>query len=171
MNDSERWTTAFALALAAHFLVLRAGWIKAEIPGRPGPSVVVEISRGGSRSEDAPGADIRFERNAGDEEVDAAAQRRRIYRRYLDDIGEAVHVRRFEYGRRDLIGVAVYGFVVEPDGSFSRIELRSSSGNADLDSAAGRSVRAASGIVKRPAELGNEPIAVILPIKYQYGLR
>ena len=169
MNDAERWTAALVLALAVHFFILQPSWLRLERPGSTGQMVLVHLSANQVRVGENPGVNI-LDAHSSNDEANLADQRRKIYNRYLDEISDAIHARRFEYGRRDLIGVAEFGFIIEPSGMFSNIELLGGSGHPDLDRAAEHAVQAASGVVKRPLELGSENIAVLMPIKYQYDL-
>lgn len=171
MNDTERWAAAVALALAAHFFILQPDWIP---PAEAGPgerALILRLAPNQARLGNAPGLDLRLGPESSADEARLADRRRKAYERYLEEIGAAVHARRFDYGRRDLIGVAVFSFLARPDGSFDRPELISSSGDPELDRAAALAVAAAGGKVKRPPELAEEEIVVILPVKYQYGLR
>ncbi|MDY0276079.1 MAG: energy transducer TonB [Desulfomicrobium sp.] len=169
MSDTERWTAAIILALSAHFFILQADWKKDSL-GISGQMVQVRLSQSRVRIGDGPGVDIVSGGSESSDEARLADERRKIYNRYMDDIGAAIHSRRFAYGREDLIGMAVFSFIVDYSGAFRQIKMLSSSGDSELDKAASHAVHLASATVKRPAELGKEPIAVILPVKYQYGL-
>ena len=169
MDDAERWIAALVLALAAHFFILQPSWLRLERPSSTGQMVLVQFSTNQVQAGENPGVNI-LDAHSGSDEASLADQRRKVYNRYLDEISDAIHARRFEYGRRDLIGVAEFGFIIEPSGMFSNITLLGSSGHRDLDRAAEHAVRAASGVIKRPSELGSENIAVLMPIKYQYEL-
>lgn len=169
MSDMERWAAAIVLALAAHFFILQPAWIKGGGSSPAGQLVLVRLAPSQVRAGDAPGLSITGER-AGDEDSNLADQRRKAYNRYLDDISDAIHARRFDYGRTDLIGVTELGFIIGWDGNFNKIWLVKSSGRPELDKAAEHAVRAASGVVRRPSELGSENLAVIMQVKYQYDL-
>lgn len=101
----------------------------------------------------------------------AQDKRREIFLQYLEDISAMVHSMRFVTGSRELIGIASYTFYVQPDGKFSNIRLKNSSGKAALDKAAYEAIKASSGKVKRPKAIGLQPIPVLQEVRYQYGLR
>lgn len=173
MTQREALWTGIGLSLFAHFMLLLYTPEPSEAPSF---SAVLRMdlessaaSAIGERGVDLSSAALRDP--ASSEAARAAERKRRAFLRYLDAIDEAVHARRLETGGTDLIGVAVYAFFVRADGSFTEPELRNSSGNSRLDAAARRAILAASGKVRRPAEIGREPIPVILEVKYQYGLR
>lgn len=173
MTEREALWTGVVLSLFVHFLLL------SHAPGPPDQaafSAVVrlemESSAASARRErglDVAAAAPGEKRDA--EAARAAERKRRAFLHYLDAIDEAVHARRLETGGTDLIGVAVYTFLARADGTFSEPALRSSSGDPRLDASARRAILAASGTVRRPAEIGSEPVPVILEVKYQYGLR
>ena len=108
---------------------------------------------------------------AGADEEKQIEQRRRVYAEYLEAVTLEIHAHRLDFGRRDLIGIAVFDFVVDADGFFTGVKLRKSSGDPMLDDVARRAVLAASGRVKRPKILGPMPIAVEEEVRFQYGLR
>lgn len=99
-----------------------------------------------------------------------AQKRRQIYQRYIEEVSLAIHARRLDFGHRDLIGLASFRFVIDANGLFGDIELVNSSGNAVLDDVARRAIAAASGKVKRPRELGNEPLTMFEEVRFQYNL-
>lgn len=62
-------------------------------------------------------------------------------------------------------------FAIDPDGCFSDIRLRKTSGNPELDLAALNAVRSASCVVKRPKDIATGEIELTQEIRFQYGLR
>ncbi|MDO5532623.1 energy transducer TonB [Sutterella sp.] len=108
---------------------------------------------------------------AGDEESKAVEKRRMLYQRYIEEVSDEIHAHRLDSGRSDLIGIAAVAFRADAAGIFHGIVLRKSSGNPELDEASLRAVRASSGKVKRPKELGTGDITVVEEVRFQYGLR
>lgn len=173
MTEREALWTGVGLSLFIHFLLLSH---TPDAPERPAFSAVVRMdmessaaAAGRERGVDVVAAVPRESRES--EEAGAAERKRRAFLRYLDAIDEAVHARRLDTGGSELVGVAVYAFLARADGAFTELELRSSSGDPRLDASARRAILAASGTVRRPAEIGPEPVPVMLEVKYQYGLR
>lgn len=172
MTEREALWTGIGLSLFAHFMLLL---YTPQPSDPPSFSAVLRMdlessaaAAPGERGVDLSSAAPQDPRAS--EAARAAERKRRAFLRYLDAIDEAVHARRLETGGTDLIGVAVYTFLARADGSFSEPRLRASSGDPRLDAAARRAILAADGKVRRPAEIGSEPIPVILEVKYQYGL-
>lgn len=170
MTERECLLTGLALSLFAHFCLLSGtgGTPETETAG-----TYVSVTLSSSALAQGPGKGTGIgtpspEQLAGRE---AADRRRAAYLRYLEDIDDCVHAHRLDGGETGLIGVAKYGVTVLSDGTFADIVLLSSSGSARLDEAAKRAIEAASGRVKRPAITGEDPIPVLLYVKYQYGLR
>lgn len=112
-----------------------------------------------------------FVTTQGTDEAKLAQKRRKIYLDYLDAVSAAVHGHRLDTGDASLIGIAGFSFVIDVNGRFSSVTLRKSSGDPKLDAAAERAIRAASGEVKRPKVLGDQPMTVFEEVRYQYGLR
>lgn len=107
----------------------------------------------------------------GDEASKIAQERRRVYLAYLEAVSLAVHGHRLDHGNASLIGIARFSFVIDAEGRFSSICLLETSGDEQLDAAARRAIERASGEVKRPQILGDEPMIVFEDVRYQYGLR
>jgi TonB family protein len=169
MTDSERLWTGIVLSLFLHFgLTLMRGPEQADRqPFRAmlemdSQSVLVHesVQTGTGLQQAAP---------QNREEAEKLDRKRRAYLRYLDEVDDAIHARRFS-GARDLIGFAVCSFTIAQDGSFSDVALVRSSGDKRLDASALNAVRAASGVVNRPPIIGPDPIHVSLQVKYQYAL-
>lgn len=177
MTDGERWRVAFVLALALHFFILQPDWDVKEKSVAVSHALLVNLSPGIARGGNQPGVAMRLgqleadEAGAMDEAGAIADRRRKAYNGFIAGVAEEVHRRRFDSGRQDLIGVATFSFIVRGDGSFAELILVNTSGKPALDAAAENAIRAASGKIRRPAELGNESISIIIPIKYQYALR
>ncbi len=72
---------------------------------------------------------------------------------------------------KDAVGIALVVFHADAGGRFFGIQLKKSSGDKVLDEAAVRAVRAASGKVKRPKELGTHDITIFEEVRFQYGLK
>ena len=169
MTDSERLWTGIVLSLFLHFgLVIAHGPEPAEhkpfraVLEMDDQSILVHeaVQTGTGLQQAAP-----HDR----EEAEKLDQKRRAYLRYLDDVDDAIHARRFS-GDMSLIGYAVCAFTINPDGTFRDASVIRSSGNPRLDASALHAVRSASGVVKRPAIIGPDPIHVSLQVKYQYSL-
>lgn len=112
-----------------------------------------------------------FAPETGSAERKLIEERRRIYAEFLEEVAMAIHSHRLDFGHPDLIGIAAFTFVINPDGTFSNVRLIRTSGNPVLDDVARRATLAASGRVKRPKILGTAPIAVENEVRFQYGLR
>ena len=169
MTDSERLWTGIVLSLFLHFgLTLTQGPEPADrqpfraVLEMDSQSVLVHesVQTGTGLQQAAP-----HDR----EEAEKLDQKRRAYLRYLDEVDDAIHARRFS-GARDLIGYAVCAFTIDPDGGFQDVTLIRSSGDRRLDASALNAVRSASGVVSRPAIIGPDPIHGSLQVKYQYAL-
>lgn len=171
MTDGERLWTGVALSLFLHFSLTLIHASPRE--DAPVFRAVLEmdsestLSRGGSR----PGTGLQSSSESDRAEAERLNQKRRAYLRYLDDVDDAIHARRLDSGDDSLIGVALTSFTIAGDGTFHEVRIVTSSGRPELDASALRAVRAASGVVRRPAILGAEPIHVSLPVKYQYNLK
>ncbi|MCQ2444293.1 MAG: TonB family protein [Mailhella sp.] len=171
MTDGQRIAAGIAASLFLHFCLLTGRFAMQEAPDTF--RAVLEIE-GESAARAAPpkqGTGIHSASPQTKEEAEEADRKRRAYLRYLDAVDAAVHARRLEVGAEDLIGVAVCAFDIHADGGFSEPSVLRSSGDARLDDAALRAIRAAGGAVKRPAILGTDVIRMTLEVKYQYGLR
>lgn len=170
MTDSERFGTALALALFAHFAFLYI-----EVPYDEGGHVNVrqvselETSSFASQSVEEGLALEAVSSPSADQQ--AANKRHEVRQLFLEDVCAAIHARRFIMGDRSLIGFAVYSLVIDGKGFFSDIHVEQSSGKPDLDKAAFIAIQSASGIVKRPSLLGDDAIQLILSVKYQYDLQ
>ncbi|MBP3731266.1 MAG: TonB family protein [Mailhella sp.] len=169
MTDSERLWTGIALSLFLHFgIVISHGPDPEEhkpfraILEMDGQSVLVqEAVQTGTGLQQASPHDR--------EEAEKLDQKRRAYLRYLDDVDDAIHARRFS-GDTSLIGFAICSFTINSDGTFSDASVIRTSGDPRLDASALHAVHSASGVVKRPAIIGPDPIHVSLQVKYQYSL-
>ena len=169
MTDSERLWTGIVLSLFLHFgLTLTRG---PEPMDRQPFRAVLEMESQSVLVQESVQTDTGLQQAAphNREEAERLDKKRRAYLRYLDDVDDAIHARRFS-GAKDLIGFAVCSFTIAPDGSFSDVALIRSSGDRRLDASALNAVRSASGIVKRPPIIGPDPIHVSLQVKYQYAL-
>lgn len=171
MTDRECLGAALAISIFAHFVFL-VGHHAQEAPAGPAHTVLqMQMDSPASAASGDPGLGVANATAEQLRDMRAAQQKRRAFLEYLEAIDQAVHDRRFESGQTDLIGVAVYSFVVDNEGRFSDIRLHAPSSSPRLDEAARRAVVAASGKVKRPAIIGHDPVAVLVEVKYQYGLR
>ena len=171
MTDGERLWTGIVLSLFLHFSLTLVHAPEEQTP--PVFRAILEmdsestLSRGTTR----PGTGLEAASKSDRDEAEKLNQKRRAYLRYLDDVDDAIHARRLDAGDTSLIGVALAAFTIAPDGTFHDVRIVTSSGRAQLDASALRAVRAASGVVRRPAILGTDPIHVSLPVKYQYDLK
>ncbi len=171
MTDGERIRTGVALSLFAHFLLFVSPWQMQEKPASFEATVSLDMESLATMGTSRQGFGVSSPSEAAREEARLADMKRRAFLRYLQDVDDAVHARRFIQGGDDLIGVATCGFTIDAANRFSEPALLKSSGDSRLDAAALAAVRAASGVVKRPKIIGDEKIPVTLQIKYQYGLR
>jgi protein TonB len=171
MTYSERIWTGLAVSLFAHFLFLTTHFAPASM--RPSSDTYIDMDVTSVIINDAehPGLGISSYAPPAKTASDLADQRRQAFLKFLDDIDEAVHARRLDVSGSHFLGVAVYGFTIRGDGTFTEPILVASSGNPGLDAAAAQAIRAASGAVKRPPILGGGTIPVVLHVKYQYDLR
>ncbi len=171
MTEKECLYTAVGLSLFAHFLLLIA----------PGPretphqatQVVLQLDMDSvALAPAAPkGVGLSSIRPESTQDAKAADRKRQAFLGYLEAVDQEVHSRRLETGSTGLIGVATCSFVIRPDGTFSEPAVHTSSGDPDLDAAALRAIRAASGKIRRPAIIGTDPVPMTLQVKYQYNLR
>lgn len=171
MNDSERLWTGIVLSLFIHFLfILHPHRTEHVPPSSIALQTVMEMppSTGGHGRNT-----LQLGRRAisQDAEHHLADARRKAFADYLQAVDDAVHARRLDSGKTDLIGVARWRFFILEDGSFTPPILVRSSGSALLDETARRAIMAASKTVKRPAIIGSENIPMILDVKFQYDLR
>lgn len=170
MTDSERLWTGIVLSLFIHFsLALFHGSAPEQV------SVFRAVLEMDSESTLAQGATrqgtgLQSSSPQDREEVEKLDQKRRAYLRYIDEVENVIHARRLASGDTGLIGVALCAFTIQPDGSFSDVQIVSTSGRPALDASALRAIHGASGVVRRPDILGPSPIHVSLPVKYQYEL-
>lgn len=96
----------------------------------------------------------------------------KLTRDFLANVRGALAARKvypFSAERMGVSGSVTVSFVVEPNGSFSAIQVRSSSGHDVLDNAALQTVRGLSGQIARPAELGNVPLRTSVVLRYALG--
>ncbi len=171
MTDASRLYAGLAISLFLHFMLFHLPWSEITALYGQGQRLSHEFTSGApliaeTVSVSLEAADAESARRDG---VDKRAQERR---RYLEDVLQAVHARRFvsPLARREFIGLALFSLTIVPDGTFQHIRLSGGSGNPALDRAAEEAVRQASGVVKRPSILGTEEISLVLPVKYQYAL-
>lgn len=169
MSDSERLWAALVLALFLHFALALIHPKKEDLP--PRFHVLIEQEESSlARRNSAPGLGLEQASAQNETENEQRNKKRQAYLQYLEDVDSAIHARRLAQGERDLIGIALCAFTIAPDGNFSEPRLVASSGRPELDRSALRAIKAASGVVKRPAIIGDEPINLSLAVKYQYGL-
>ena len=171
MTDGERLAVAICLSLTLHYFLFRPLPV-ADATAEPidlstlhvvGTSVVTALA--------PPIAVEAAEVAAKEPAADAADQRQRALRAYLEDVSDAIHARRLaQAGDRQLIGNAVFSLAIAPDGRFSQIRLVHSSGEMALDADARHALDAASGVVGRPKILGSEFLSLTVTVKYQLGL-
>lgn len=171
MTDGERLRTGIALSLFAHFLFFAGHWHMQEKPAHFEATVSLDMESPAAMGKSRQGFGVSSPSEAAQEEARLADMKRRAYLRYLQDVDDAIHARRFIQGGEDLIGVAVCSFMIDQSSRFSEPVLTAGSGDSRLDAAALAAVRAASGVVRRPKIIGDEMIPVTLQVKYQYGLR
>ena len=171
MTDGERLWTGIALSLFLHFSLTLIHVSAQQEP--PVFRAVLEMDSEStlSRSGTRPGTGLQSASESDRDEAEKLNQKRRAYLRYLDDVDDAIHARRLDAGDTSLIGVALAAFTIAPDGTFHDVRIVTSSGRPELDASAIRAVHAASGVIRRPAILGADPIHVSLPVKYQYDLK
>lgn len=170
MTDQERIWTGVAISLFAHFAILSV-----RLPDRPTPTpthvaVPLNLSSSARLNDSGPGLGVEAATAGNAEQERIANMQRRAFLEYLDAVDDAVHAHRLDGGETGLLGVAACSFTIAQDGTFQDIALHASSGHTELDTAALRAVRAASGRVRRPAIIGQEPIPVVLDVKFQYRL-
>lgn len=170
MTDAERMGTAITLALFFHFLIVLYK------PAEPDPPVLMRLevatdeSSTISKERLGEGTGISTAPTPDTPENEQRNKKRQAWLEYLDGVDAAIHARRLFTGREDLIGTTLCAFTILPDGHFTNARIIRSSGNPDLDRDALTAIAAASGVVKRPAIIGNERLEISLWIKYQYGL-
>ena len=171
MTDGERLWTGIALSLFLHFTLLLCDAPEPE--QAPLFRAVLDMDEESTLSQSGArqGTGIQSYSAQDREEAEKLDRKRRAYLRYLDDVDDAIHARRLDFGETSLIGVALCAFTIAPDGTFSDARIVTGSGRPELDASALRAVRAASGVVPRPEILGSAPIHVSLQVKYQYGLQ
>lgn len=175
MTDGERIAAAVAISLALHWVALSAWQVDAAYAAAD-EEITFNIDLSGPEVGVSLAAPITLEQAAlasppSDDAAAAADRRRAAMIRYLDQITDAIHVRRRVAGQGDgLIGNALFRVVIDANGRFADVVLLRGSGDKQLDLDALEAVRAASGAVQRPRILGSGTIAVMLAVKYQFGL-
>lgn len=170
---SESMKIGLAVSAGVHLVLLLAWGGVEEAPVSGGDFLRIDAAVADAVSVAPEGALAIGEFKTGEsaDEEKLAQQRRRIYAQYLEDVDKEIHSRRLDFGRTDLIGIAVFTFQINGDGTFSRISLRDSSGSPQLDDVARKAIAASSGRVKRPKVLGKLPIFIVQEVRFQYGLR
>lgn len=171
MTSAERIWTGLAVSLFAHFLILNTHFAPASLPAASGTYIDMDVASVIINDTEHPGLGIDSYAPQAKSATDTADRRRQAFLKFLDDIDEAVHARRPEVSHGQFLGVAVYGFTIRGDGTFTEPVLVTTSGDPGLDVAASQAIRAASGTVKRPPILGVGALPVVLHVKYQYDLR
>lgn len=168
MTPGERMAAAVAVSLACHY-ALFAGWPAP--PHRNGADTPMVVALTGAEAGLSLAAPISLEQGVPPEPAaDGAADRRRAdLADYLDALAEAVHARRALRSGR-LIGNAQVRVTIGADGRLRDIAAAVSSGDAALDADALDAVTAASGAVPRPRSLGDQPLTLVLTVKYQFSL-
>lgn len=173
MTSAEATRYGILVSLLVHALLF-VSWDSHLEMSMPGQSVVtldVESSRALSREPGGVVLDARMFDPRSANEQRAIEERRRRYFQYIEDVSDAIHARRLQHGQTDLIGLCEVSFAIDPDGCFSDIRLRKTSGNPELDLAALNAVRSASCVVKRPKDIATGEIELTQEIRFQYGLR
>jgi protein TonB len=171
MTYAERIGTGLAVSLFAHFLILTTHFAPAAMPAASDTYIDMDATSVIINDTQHAGLGIDSYSPRTESATDTADRRRQAFLKFLDDIDEAVHARRLDLSGSHYLGVAVYGFTIRGDGSFTEPVLVATSGNPGLDAAASQAIRAASGAVKRPPILGVGTIPIVLHVKYQYDLR
>lgn len=170
MTDAERMGAAITLALFFHFLIALYKPAEPEAPIQMRLEVATDETSAINRERIGEGIGISTARAPDTPENELRNKKRQAWLAYLDEVDSAIHARRLATGRDDLIGTALCAFTILPDGRFTNARIIRSSGNQALDKDATAAIAAASGVIKRPAIIGNERLEISLWIKYQYGL-
>lgn len=170
MSDQERLGAALAIAVFVHFMGLQAHWTQSEAVSSGQQTLVVELSAVAVPSQENGVMALDSLQEPSPEDA-AADMRRKARQTFVEEVSQAIHARRLLEGHAQLIGVALYSFVIDASGAFTDITLQQTSGKPELDRAAFRAIQAASGVVKRPTLLGTGTLQCIVPVKYQYTLQ
>lgn len=170
MSDAAKIGLWVSLSLHALFLILAGGTAGEAAGGKQFVRLSAESLDAIVTAESGALALGAFTSGASDE-AKLAERRREAYLQYLEDIAAEIHSRRLDFGRTNLIGIAVFAFSVDERGAFRDIRLTASSGKPELDRVARLAIEASSGRVRRPKLLGSDPIAVVQEVRFQYGLR
>lgn len=165
MTPGTRLAVAAAASLALHWAALAPWGAEEAPPGAADAPPAVRLT--GAEAGLSLAAPLTLEPAAPQPNA-AADTRRAALAAYLDALAEAVHARRA--APAGLAGNAAVALEVDAAGRFSAVALRRGSGDPVLDADALDAVRAASGAVPRPRALGGGPLAVVLVVKYQFGL-
>lgn len=170
ISDSMRIGLAASIGLHAVFLI---GVSDPDAPGSGATDIRIDLNalEAVNVSETGALAIGSLDHGTGPDAEKMAERRRMLYRRYIEDVSSLIHAHRLDSGRKDLIGIALVVFHADAAGRFFDVSLKKSSGSDALDNAALRAVRAASGKVKRPKELGTHDITIFEEVRFQYGLR
>lgn len=170
LSDSMRIGLAASIGIHAVFLI---GIADPDAPGSGFTDIRIDLNALESVSVSESGALAigAVETGRGPDAEKMAERRRMLYRQYLEEVNALIHAHRLDSGRKDLIGIALVVFHADAGGRFFGIKLKKSSGDKVLDEAALRAVRAASGKVKRPKELGTHDITIFEEVRFQYGLK
>ena len=129
MNDSERLWTGIVLSLFVHFLFVLHPY---RTEHAPPSSIVLQTVMEMPPSTGHGRNTLQLGRRAisQDAEHHLADARRKAFTDYLQTVDDAVHARRLDSGKTDLIGVARWRFFILEDGSFTSPILMRSSGSA-----------------------------------------
>jgi len=95
----------------------------------------------------------------------------KLTRNYLQQLRSLLASRRvypLAARRMGVEGVVMVGFTIGPDGSFSGVQVRRSSGAKVLDRAALQTVQSLSGSLPRPPAIGDTPLRTSVALRYQY---
>ncbi|MFW5500967.1 MULTISPECIES: TonB family protein [unclassified Maridesulfovibrio] len=175
MTSQQLTCSCIAVSIIVHLWLVNFEWISEPEAGDTQIAIPVNFDVPPIRSADktALGQQVADSSNEKQAEEQARKLERLARKCYLVKVREAVEQRKFLPGNGDLsglIGNVQYSFHIRKDDSFTYIRLIRSSGNPLLDTAAGRAVAAASGVVKRPGILRGQSFNIRITVKYQRNM-
>jgi protein TonB len=96
----------------------------------------------------------------------------KLTRDYLQRIREELGIHKvypLAAQRMGATGAVSLSFVVLPDGTFTDVRVKRSSGNDLLDQAAIQTVATLSGRIRRPGQIGPHPLKTSVVLRYELG--
>jgi outer membrane biosynthesis protein TonB len=172
MSDAQRLTVCLLASLCLHYFAASLPAHRDESPyASSSPNTVDTTAPSVALAVSLP---VRLEHAEPEQGKDHATpdERRRALKKYIEQVTREVHSRRriASATTKSRAGNTLFQVTVDAMGRFRNVCLTRSSGLHELDDAARAAVLEASGVVERPACLGNGPLIITLDVKFQFGL-